>query len=110
LNNLTLTLSPIIIFVLLLWLLTLVECRIFVSAASDVDPDNVAGQKTAEPAVIVEDAAPQTTQGRTEGHPTVVIGAPSSSEDRSAQLQRGPSSSRGAPSSSEDRSEHPYKG
>jgi hypothetical protein len=33
----------------------------FVSAASDVDPDNVAGQKTAEPAVVVENATEQTT-------------------------------------------------
>jgi len=42
-------------------LLTLAKCRLFVSAASDVDPNNVAGQKTAEPAVVVEDAAQQTT-------------------------------------------------
>jgi len=58
----------------------LVKCHIFVSATSDVDPDNVTGQKTAEPAVVVEDAAPQTTQGETEGHPTVVIGAETAEE------------------------------
>jgi len=52
---------------LLLWLLTLVKCRIFVSAAADVDPDNVAGQKAAEPAVVVEDAVQQTIQEQTEG-------------------------------------------
>jgi len=44
----------------------------FVSAASDVDPDNVAGQRTAEPTVIVENAAEQTTQGQVEEQPTVV--------------------------------------
>ncbi|XP_021303745.1 uncharacterized protein LOC110430404 [Sorghum bicolor] len=49
-------------------------------AASDVYPDNVAGQKTAEPAVVVEDAAPQTTQEGTEGHPTVVVGAETAEE------------------------------
>jgi len=31
----------------------------FASAASDVDPGNVAGQRTAEPAVAVENAAEQ---------------------------------------------------
>jgi len=43
---------------LLLQLLTLIKYHIFVSVASDVDPDNIAGQKTAEPVVVVEDAAP----------------------------------------------------
>jgi len=68
----------------------LAKCHIFVSAASDIDPDNVAGQKTAEPAVVVEDAAPLTTQGRTEGHPTVVIGA-ETAEEHPAQARTGAS-------------------
>jgi hypothetical protein len=59
-------------FVLLLLLLTLVKCCIFVSTASDVDPDNVASLKTAEPTVVVEDAAQQTTQEQTEEQPSVV--------------------------------------
>jgi hypothetical protein len=41
----------------------------FASAASDVDPDNIAGQRTAEP-VVVEDAAPQTTREHAEEQPT----------------------------------------
>jgi len=49
----------------------LAKCRLFVSAASDVDPDNVAGQKTVEPAVVVENAAEQATQGQVEEQPTV---------------------------------------
>jgi len=48
--------------VLLRQLLTLVKCRISFSAASDVDPNNVAGQRTAEPVVVVEDAAQQAAQ------------------------------------------------
>ena len=67
-------------FVLLLLLLTLRKCRNFVSAASDVDPDNVAGQKTAEPAVVVEDAARQTAQEQSEEQPTVVTMAESAEE------------------------------
>ena len=47
----------------------------FVSAASDVDPGNVAGQKMAEPAVVVENTAQQTTQEQTEEQPTVVTAA-----------------------------------
>ena len=66
---------------MLLWLLTLVKCRIFVSAAADVDPDNVAGQKAAEPAVVVEDAVQQTIQEQTEGQPTVVSAAETAEED-----------------------------
>ena len=61
-------------------LLTLRKCRNFVSAASDVDPDNVAGQKTAEPAVVVEDAARQTAQEQSEEQPTVVTMAESAEE------------------------------
>jgi len=59
----------------------LVKCRIFVSAASDVDPDNVAGQKTAEPTVAVEDATQQTTQEQTEGQPTIVSAAETAEVD-----------------------------
>jgi len=59
----------------------LVKCHIFVSAASDVDPDNVTGQKTAELAVVVEDAAQQTTQEQTEGQPMVVSAAETAEED-----------------------------
>jgi len=59
----------------------LVKCRIFVSAASDVDPDNTAGQKTVEPRVVVEDAAQQTTQEQIEGQPTVVSAAETAEED-----------------------------
>jgi hypothetical protein len=66
---------------LLLQLLTLVKWHIFVSAASDVDPDNVAGQKTDEPTVVVEDAVLQTTQEQTEGQPTVVSAAETAEED-----------------------------
>jgi len=58
----------------------LIKCRILISAASDVDPDNVAGRGTAEPVVIVEDAAPQTTQERAEEQPTVVIAAETAEE------------------------------
>ena len=54
---------------------------LFVSAASDVDPDNVAGQKTAEPTVVVKDAARQTTQERTEGQPTVVSAVETAEKD-----------------------------
>ena len=46
----------------LLLLLTLVKCRLFVSATSDIDPDHMAGQRAAEPTAVVGDAAPQTTE------------------------------------------------
>ena len=59
----------------------------FVSAASDVNPSNVAGQKTAEPAVAVENAAQQTTQEQTEGQPMVVTAAETAER---TQLGRGP--------------------
>ena len=72
--------SSYLCFVLLLWLLTFVKCHNFVSAASDVDPDNVAGQKTAEPAVVVEDAVQQTTQEQSEEQPMVVTVAESAEE------------------------------
>ena len=44
----------------MLLLLTLFECCLFVSAASDADPDHIAGQRTAEPVAVVGDAVPQT--------------------------------------------------
>jgi len=42
--------------------LILFKCRLVVSAASDVDPDHIAGQRAAEPVAAVGDAAPQTTE------------------------------------------------
>ena len=51
------------------------------SAASDVDPGNVAGQRTAEPAVVVENAAKQTTQEPTEEQPAVVTAAETAEQD-----------------------------
>ena len=65
---------------LLLQRLTLVKCHISVSAASNVDPDNVAGQKTAEPAAVVEDAAQQATQEQPEEQPTAMTAAESTEE------------------------------
>ena len=62
----------------------------FVSAAWDVDPGNIAGQKTAEPAVVVENAAPQTTQEQTEEQPTVVTAA-ETAEEGPAQARTGAS-------------------
>ena len=54
--------------------MTLIKCHNFVSAASDIDPDNVAGQKTAEPAIVVEE---QTGQEQFEEQPMVVTAAES---------------------------------
>jgi len=51
------------------------------SAASDVDPGNVAGQRTADPAVVVESATEQTTQEPTEEQPAVVTAAETARED-----------------------------
>jgi len=53
----------------------------FASAASDVDPGKVAGQRTAEPAVVVENAAEQTTQEQAEEQPAVATTAESVEED-----------------------------
>ncbi|XP_021311824.1 proline-rich protein 36-like [Sorghum bicolor] len=61
-------------------ILTLVKCHISVSAASDVDTDNVAGQRTAEPAAVVEDAAQQAAQEQPEEQPAVVTAAESAEE------------------------------
>jgi len=58
-----------------LLLLTLFKCRLFVSAASDVDPDHIAGQREAEPVAVVGDAAPQTTE-----QPTATTAAESAEE------------------------------
>lgn len=44
----------------------------FVSAAFDVDPDNVTGQRMAKPAVVIENAAVQTIQVQVEEQPAVV--------------------------------------
>ena len=65
---------------LLRQLLTLVKCCISVSVASDVDPDNVAGQRTAEPRVVVEDAAQQAAQGQSEEQPAAVTATESAEE------------------------------
>jgi len=62
----------------------------FASAASDVDPGNVAGQKTAEPAVVIENTTEQTTQGPTEEQPTVVTAA-ETAEEGPAQARTGAS-------------------
>ena len=70
--------------------MTLVKCRIFVSAASNIDPHNVAGQKTAEPTVVVEDASQQTTQEQTEGQP-MVVSAAETTEEGPAQARTGAS-------------------
>ncbi|XP_021321722.1 flocculation protein FLO11-like [Sorghum bicolor] len=53
----------------------------FVSAASNVHPGNVAGQRMAEPTVVVENAAEQTTQEPTEEQPTVVTATETTEED-----------------------------
>jgi len=66
--------------------LTLFKCRFIVSAASDVDPDHVAGQMVAEPADAAENMAPQTTE-----QPAAAIVSESAEEL--------PASSRTAPSS-----------
>jgi len=62
----------------------------FTSATSDVDPGNVAGQRTAEPTVVVENAAEQTTQEQTEEQPAVVTVA-ETAEDVPAQTRTGAS-------------------
>ena len=62
----------------------------FVSAASNVHPGNVAGQRTAEPTVVVENAAEQTTQEQTEEQPAVVTVA-ETAEDNPAQTRTGTS-------------------
>jgi len=58
----------------------------FASTASDVDPGNVASQRTAEPAVVVDNATEWTTQGLTEEQPTVVTAA-ETAEDSPAQAR-----------------------
>jgi len=58
----------------------LVKFHISVSAASDVDPDNVAGKRTAEPTAVVEDAAQQAAQEQPEEQPVVVTAAESAEE------------------------------
>jgi len=58
----------------------LVKCHIFVSAASDVDPDHIDGQRTAEPVAVVGDAVPQTTQEHAEEQPATTTAAESAEE------------------------------
>ena len=53
----------------------------FASAASDVDPGNVVGQRMAQPAVVVENAAEQTTLEQTEEQPAVVTAVETTEED-----------------------------
>jgi len=60
--------------------LTLVKCRVFVSAASNVDPDHITGQKTAEPVAVTGDAGPQTAQEHTEEQPAMTNAAESAEE------------------------------
>ena len=54
---------------------------LFVSAASDVDPSNVAGLRTTEPAVADKDAAEQTAREQPVERPTVVAVAETAEED-----------------------------
>jgi hypothetical protein len=74
--------------------------------ASDVDPGNIAGQRTAELAVVIENAAEQTTQEQTEERPAVVTmaetcqGGPGSGEDGGSTPTRGDEAARTPPSSS----------
>jgi len=60
--------------------LTLVTCHVSASAASDVDPDNVAGQRTAEPVAVVGDAAQQAVQEQPEEQPVATTVAESAVE------------------------------
>ena len=53
----------------------------FVSAASDVDPSNVAGLRTTEPAVANENAAEQTVREQPVEQPAVVAVAETAEED-----------------------------
>jgi len=84
----------------------LVKCHISVSAASDVDPDNIAGQWTAQPAAVVEDAAQQATQEQPEEQPAAVTVAESAEEHpalartRASTLVRGDETARTPPPSS----------
>ena len=56
--------------------LTLLKCRLIASAASDVDPDRVAGQRVAEPVAATVGTAPQTTE-----QPAATTVAESAEED-----------------------------
>jgi len=78
----------------------------FASAASDVDPGNVAGQRTAEPEVVVDNAVEQTTQEQTEEQPAVVTVAktveqdPAQARTGGSTLTRGDEAARMPPPSS----------
>ena len=93
-------------YLFFLRLLTLAKCRLFVSVASDVDPDNVAGQKTAEPAVVFQNAAEQATQGHVEEQPTVATATeaveeiPAQAMARRSTPTRGDDAARAPPPSS----------
>jgi len=84
----------------------LVKCHISVSAASDVDPDNVAGQRSVEPAAVVEDVAQQAAQEQPEEQPAAVTAAHSAEEHpaptrtRASTLVRGDETARTPPPSS----------
>ena len=64
------------------------------SAATDVDLDNVAGQRT-EPAVAVENAAKQTAQEQTEEQPAVITAADPVEEDPAQVTTGGSTPTRG---------------
>jgi len=63
---------------------------LFVSAASDVDPGKVIGQRIAEPAVVDENATEQTTHEQPKEQPVVVTVAETAEEDP-AQVKTGAS-------------------
>ena len=52
-----------------------------VSAASDVDPSNIGGLRTTEPAIVDKDAVEQTTRERPVEQPVVVSVAETTEED-----------------------------
>jgi len=60
--------------------LILVRWHVSVSAASDVDPDHIAGRRTAEPAAVVVDAAQQTAREHPEEQPAAMTAAESAVE------------------------------
>ena len=78
----------------------------FASAVSDVDPGNVAGQRTAEPAIAVKNATEQPIQEQTEEQPAVVTVAETVEEDLAearagaSTPTRGDDAARGPPPSS----------
>jgi len=67
----------------------------FVSAALDVDPSNVAGLRTTEPAVADKDAAEQTVREQPEEQPAVVAVAATAEEDPAQDNARASTPTRG---------------